>query len=67
MCFSYDSYFTITVIKHTQQTNNSEARVFVRYVVESASYGIVFIPSFMTISLDIQVILRLLSQQFEKL
>jgi hypothetical protein len=58
MCCSYDSYFTITVIRHTKQTNNREAKVSVRYVAEGASYGVVFIPNFMMIGLDIQVMLR---------
>jgi hypothetical protein len=39
--------------------------VFVRKAVETASYGMIFIPSIMTIGSGIQVVLRLLPQQFE--
>jgi hypothetical protein len=37
------------------------------YAVESASYRMALKPSFMTVCSGIQVILRLLSQQFERL
>jgi hypothetical protein len=36
----------------------------VRYDVESFSYGMVFMPSFIEIGSGIQVILRLLSKKF---
>jgi hypothetical protein len=39
----------------------------VRYSAEFASYGMVVIPSFVMIDPGIQVILRLLLQQFERL
>lgn len=41
--------------------------LFERHAVESISYGIVFIPSFMTISSAIQRLLRLIPQKFESL
>jgi hypothetical protein len=41
--------------------------VFMRYVVESTSYDMVFIPWFVTIGPGIRVILRLLPQLFERL
>jgi hypothetical protein len=39
----------------------------VRYAVESAAYGMAFKLSFMTVCSGIQIILMLLSQQFERL
>jgi hypothetical protein len=37
------------------------------YAIEMASGSMIYIPSFMTIGSGIQVILRLLRQQFERL
>jgi hypothetical protein len=39
----------------------------VRYAVQSASNGLVFVPSFMTVSSGFEVTLRLLPQQSEGL
>jgi hypothetical protein len=38
-----------------------------RYAVEMACDGVIYIPSFMKIDYGIQVILRLLLRQFERL
>jgi hypothetical protein len=38
-----------------------------KYTVDTASDGIIYIPSFMTIGSRIQVILRSLPQQFERI
>jgi hypothetical protein len=38
-----------------------------KYTVEMASDGMIYVPRFMKIGLGIQVILRLLAQQSEKL
>jgi hypothetical protein len=39
---------------------------FMKYATEMASGGMMYIPSFITISSGAQVILRLLPQQFER-
>jgi hypothetical protein len=38
-----------------------------KYAIEMASGGMIYIPSFMMIGSSIQVILRLLPKQFERL
>jgi hypothetical protein len=39
----------------------------VKYTVEMASDGLIYVPSFMKIRSDVQVILRLLPRQSERL
>jgi hypothetical protein len=38
-----------------------------KYIVDMASAGMIYVPSFMKISLGIQIILLLLYQQFQRL
>jgi hypothetical protein len=38
-----------------------------KYAIKMASGGMIYVPSFMTISSGIQIILRILPQQFERL
>jgi hypothetical protein len=38
-----------------------------KYIVEMGSGGMIYVPSFMTIGFGIQVLLRLLLEQFERL
>jgi hypothetical protein len=40
----------------------AEGEVYVRYDVLSDLYGMAFVPSFITIDSDIQILLRLVSQ-----
>jgi hypothetical protein len=40
--------------------------MFVRHAVENIPFGVVFMPILMAICSDIQIILRLLHQQFER-